>query len=198
MSPSAKRRLVGVAALLAVVLCGTVAWQVCRTNPTEARFGRLLGGPSTGPYGNYLLQPEARKEIGGMGTNALPYLIHAVDLNCQDSRFDRFLRRTRIPPWVRARCLPLPRWELREHIADAFGALGPASAAAVPELAKRLSRPETAQLAAEALAAVGRSAKAAVPEMVAAYRSTNPIISNAGAFALQAVDPEVADRVGLR
>ena len=195
---SGKHRLVSTVVLVMVVPGGTVVWRVCHSNATEARINRLLRGPSTGPYGNYLLDSETRQEIRNIGTNAIPHLLRALDRNCQDSGLDRFLRRVRVSGRVKQHH-PLPRWELRHHIADAFAALGPASASAVPELAKRLREPETAQLAADSVAAIGDlGAKRAVPELLAAFRSTNAMISNAGASALLMVDPEAAREAGIR
>jgi hypothetical protein len=170
--------------ILTIVLGAAVIWRVSFASGKEARINRLLRGPSHGPYLNYHLSDEARKEIRGMGTNAIPYLIRVLDRSSRDSEQDR--------------SLPMPRWEFLDHVADAFGALGPASAVAVPELAKRLSNPETAQPAANCLAAIGYGAKAAVPELIAAFRSTNTVLINAAARALQVVDPDAAWEAGVR
>src|SRR6266404_1671634 len=93
---SGKHRLVTTVVLLMVALGGAVVWRVCHSNVTEARINRLLRGPSTGPYGNYLLDSEARKEIQNIGTNAIPHLLRALDRNCQDSKLDRFLMRAKV------------------------------------------------------------------------------------------------------
>ena len=183
--------------LVAAVYVTITQCNVGSTN-TEVRIWRLLHGPSSGPYGNYWLARPARDEIREMGTNAIPCLLHALDVTGGGpSRLDRFMmRHPRLPAWIKSRYLP--RWEVAEHVADAFGCLGPEAAPAIPALLTRLSSPRTAEAAGRCLMAMGPRAKSAVPDLLIAIQNTNSPVRNAACSALICVDPEAASRAGLQ
>jgi hypothetical protein len=187
-----------IALLLVVAVCVAISWRTISCPHTEARVWGLLQGPSSGPYGNYWLCPDARDEIREMGTNAIPCLVHALDVTSGGpSRLDRFImRHPRLPVWITARYRP--RWKVAEHVADAFGCLGPAAIPAIPSLLTRLSSSRTADAAGSCLMAMGPRAKSAVPALLIAIQNTNSAVRNAACGALICIDPEAASQAGLQ
>jgi hypothetical protein len=187
-----------IAFLLVAAVCVAITRRAVRSTNSEARIWRLLHSPSSGPYGNYWLPRAARGEIREMGTNAIPCLLHALDVTGGGpSRLDKFMMcHPRLPAWLKSRYLP--RWEVAEHVADAFGCLGPDAAPAIPALLTRLSNPRIAEAAGSCFMAMGPRAKSAVPDLLIAIQNTNSPVRNAACSALICVDPEAASRAGIQ
>jgi HEAT repeat protein len=69
---------------------------------------------------------------------------------------------------------------------------------AVPALAARLGDPNSRGAAVQALYRIGPKAKAAVPALLAAARDKNRLFRESVVMALRKIDPQAADKAGVR
>jgi len=173
-----------------------IQWQGVFPGTTEARVNYLLGGPSVGTYGNYWLSDDAKKEVRDIGIDAIPCLLRELDRTSRPSKVDYFMwSHPGIPGWIRSRYLP--RRERALHVASAFEALGPVAAVAVPDLVRRVARPQTAHYAARCLMSIHPAPKGAVLDLVIDVKSANASVRSAAAMALIEIDQEAAHAAGL-
>jgi HEAT repeat protein len=69
---------------------------------------------------------------------------------------------------------------------------------AVPALAARLGDPSSRDAAVQALYRIGAKAKAAVPALLAAVKDKNRLFRGSVAMALRKIDPQTADKAGVK
>jgi len=185
-----------VAAIGAIGIVGAIVIALLARDKTEAAVNQILNGPSWGPFGNYHIPPDAAKRIQGLGVSSIPWLIRAMDeASHTRTTLDAMMEHKWLPRWISAR--RTADWERSEHIVSAFRALGPVGASAIPELAKRLHRPETAYLAAYSLVALGPVAKTATSNLLVAAQSTNIVVKSAATEVLPRIHREAARMAGL-
>jgi len=185
-------------AAAAVVL--SFGWRMLPGNRLGVRINQLLASPSAGTYLNYRLPREAWDEFRTMGTNATPWLLRSLDHLSGKPRLLGLLMRPQIPKWVRSRYVDYleRRHDRARAVANAFGALGPAAADAVPELLWRVGQPRTAQNAADCLIQIRPPPTTAVSNLLVYLQSTNVEVKSAASLALICIDPATATRAGLQ
>jgi len=120
------RRKKWIAALLAASVIAGCLLLVSR--PREPRHD----GRSLSYWAARLNQPEAKRALTAMGTNALPFLIEWLDE--EPTQFDAWLRRAgqRLPDSLQPD--PWPFGSRRDNAAHALGLLGTNAIPAIPEL----------------------------------------------------------------
>ena len=189
-----------------LLVCGAAAvalfvgWRMGSANRNGVRIDHLLGSPSAGTFLNYRLPQQASEEIRAMGTNAIPCLLRNLDKSSGRPRLYGLIVKPWVPRWIISRFVDdrQKRHDRARAVADAFGALGPAAADAVPELLRRVGQPPTANTAAFCLMAIGPPPRAAISTLWAYLQSTNTEVRAAAARALICIDPDAAMRAGLR
>ena len=200
MAVSVKKRLL---ALLAVTgFCVLVGWLVLRL---EARKPVYQGKSVK----TWLLQlstpdPKARDEaeaaLQALGTNAVPELARL--LRADDARWRTLLwsHTARIPRPVRGpvmqRVGPPKAYLIRPAAARALGTLGPAAAAAEPDLVRALQDKVNGTYW-EAGGALGRIGMVSVPDLMRALRDGDTLVRIAAAYGLGGVGPDAVSAVPL-
>jgi len=135
--------------------------------------------------------PEAKRAAEAfkeMGSKAIPYLITV--LKARHGRFERQLRSvlSRKPFWQ----IELADASLKSHAAYAFGTIGSAAKAAVPQLSKLLMDSDASiRLAtARALGCMRENGNEAVPSLVVSLGDSDKSVRAASAWALGEVGPK--------
>ena len=141
---------------------------------------------------------EAEAAFMALGTNAVPELARL--LRADDARWRKLIwsHAARIPRPVRGpvmqRVNPPKAYLIRPAAARALGKLGPAAAAAEPDLVRALQDKVNGTYW-EAGGALGRIGKQSVPDLTLALRDGDTLVRCAAAYGLGEAGPEAAPAV---
>ncbi len=193
-------KLAAPAALAAgLMTIGVLTWATLRTKEPEYQGRTVTGWLASAAAGEQSIPNDT---IESLGSNAVPALIRGLQVRQEPfflSALRGFLKDQLPPSFARTIHSPQSAHAARAHEQSArwLGALGSASAAAVPILANVVASDETeaAERAIETLRRLGPLAVAAVPQLVA--RAEPPHHSFLAARALVAISPgsNVMDRL---
>jgi len=143
---------------------------------------------------------EAEAALKALGTNAVPELARL--LRADDARWRKLIwsHAARIPRPMRwlvlQRVSPLKAYLIRPAAARALGKLGPAAAAAEPDLVRALQDKVNGTYW-EAGGALGRIGKQSVPDLMRALRDGDTLVRCAAAYGLGEAGPAAAPAVPL-